>query len=585
LQPEPPAQVPALGGRSEGTWYEIFTGSFCDSNGDGIGDLNGIAMKLDYLNDSNTDRHYENIAKYGECNDSLHVDGIWLTPIMPSPSYHKYDTMDYMAIDPQFGTIMDFQNLLEKCHEHNIKVIIDMVMNHSSDQHEWFKAARREIDEGKPGKYAAYYNFYYGKVPPMNETANWKWSETDHKWYIESRYYKFWGQAAPNAWWEGSFWTGMPDLNWDNQSLREEFEEVVKFWLRLGLDGFRLDATSWPYDFDTFGQMWRDWEGVDGTEKNIELWTWFNDLCHSVNNEVYLVGECWKDEDTIANYYRSGMNYFAFGFLGTVPWALDGHGKDWTNAVISWERRIKTRNPRAVSAVFLSNHDQGRSFYNYGGYDYNGDWRRKMAASLYLLSPGTPFIYYGEEIGLVNYTAHENSHEDSDQRGPMWWSNTNLYATPNPPEKRDWIDGEGYDHRPPPSRKGVEEQLRDEYSLLRHYIRISNIKRQYPWVSYAFKIEGLDAQDPRISAYRVYNPDVRDAEGKYLQSLVVAHNVVNEDVVFNWHDKRIIPDPQRITGLSARDFKWIVNKGTGGDDGKEISMPPYSSAIITEFEE
>jgi glycosidase len=503
---------------------------------------------------------------------------------MPSPSYHKYDTKDYTGIDEQFGTMMDFQNLLEKCHEHGIKLIIDLVMNHSSQDHVWFEKAREEVAAGKPGRYASYYNFYYGKVPPMNETANWKWSDTDNKWYIESRYYNFGAQAAPSAWWEGSFWTGMPDLNWDSQALREEFEDIIKFWLRQGLDGFRLDATSWPYDFDTFGQMWRDWEGVDTAEKNIELWTWFNKTCHSVNDDVYLVGECWKDEGTIANYYRSGMNYFAFGFhdMGTIPWALNGNnGKGWTDSIVSWERKIKIRNPRAVSAIFLSNHDQGRSFYQFGAYDMNGDWNRKMAASLYLLSPGTPFIYYGEEIGLVDFT----DPEDSSHRGPMWWSNTDLYATPHPPERRDWIDNGGYDHRPPPSRKGVEEQLKDEYSLLRHYIRISNIKRQYPWVSYASKIEGLDARDQRISAYRVYNPAVQDADGKYPQSIVVVHNVANDDVVFNWHDKRIIPNPKKALGLSARDYKWTVNIGISGDDGNEISMPPYSSAIITEFEE
>ncbi|MDR1787824.1 MAG: hypothetical protein LBR16_05170, partial [Treponema sp.] len=334
--------------RNEGTWYEIFTGSFADSNGDGIGDLRGITLKLDYLNDSGTVRHAEAVAKDGYCKNSLHIDGIWLTPIMPSPSYHKYDTKDYMDIDPQFGTIEDFRELLEKCHERGIKLIIDLVMNHSSQDHPWFQAARQEINEGKPGRYASYYNFWYGATPPEPETRERKWSDTDNKWYYSARYYRHWAQAAPGVWWEGSFWTGMPDLNWDSAALREEFKEVVKFWLNMGLDGFRLDATSWPYDYYGLGQMTTHYDGFNVDEKNIELWTWFSDLCHSVYDNVYLVGECWKDEGTIANYYRSGMNFFAFQFsdMQTPKWAAEtGNGETWANTLVYWERTIKARNP------------------------------------------------------------------------------------------------------------------------------------------------------------------------------------------------------------------------------------------------
>jgi glycosidase len=582
MQPGPPGAVPDLGGRNEGTWYEIFTGSFYDSNGDGIGDLNGIAMKLDYLNDTNTARHRRELLRDrdgdgnadGICNESLHLDGIWLTPIMPSPSYHKYDTKDYKDIDPQFGTLADFKELLKKCHEHGIKLIIDLVMNHSSQDHPWFQKALEEVRSGNPGRYASYYNFYYGKTPPQHETVEYN---TDYwgKRYISGRYFKQWGNAAPGVWWEGSFWTGMPDLNWDSQALREEFKDIVEFWLNAGLDGFRLDATSWPYDYYGLGQMEHRYDGINVDEKNIELWTWFTKTCQAVNENVYLVGECWKDEGTIANYYRSGMNYFAFQFhdndLKKVNEAVKNNGRWWAYNVVDWERKIKARNPDAVSAIFLSNHDQGRSYYYFPDMGIGKDDARKMGAALYLLSPGTPFIYYGEEIGLIDFS----DQEDSDHRGPMWWSNTDQYGTPSPPEKRDWPV------KAPPSGKGVEEQLKDEHSLLRYYVKISNLKNEYPWLAYGYKIEDLGGLgDNAVGAFRVYNPDKPGPDGSY-QSIVIAHNTDwGTERWFNYYTTSKFV-PHAIHGFSARSNEWFP----AIESNKEIRMPPYSTAIIVEYDE
>jgi alpha-amylase len=572
---EPLSAVPALGGRNEGTWYEIFTGSFADSNGDGIGDLKGIELKLNYLNDSNTASHRHNIETDGVCNDSLHIDGIWLTPIMPSPSYHKYDTKDYKDIDPQFGTLEDFNSLLNACHERGIKLIIDLVMNHSSQDHPWFQEALKEVRAGKPGRYASYYNFYYGKLPPQNETVEYAFERDENlnikgKKYISARYYRQWGRAAENAWWEGSFWTGMPDLNWDSQALREEFKEIIDFWLTAGLDGFRLDATSWPYDLYGLGQMQNAYNGVNVDEKNIELWTWFSEYCRGINKDVYLVGECWKDEGTIANYYRSGMNYFAFGFsdMGTVPWTANGHGTDWTNALVSWERKIKTRNPLAVSAVFLSNHDKGRSAWIWDNDSWWAHRKRKFGASLYLMSPGTPFIYYGEEIGLADHDGN-GVHEDSDHRGPMWWSNADSSLTPNPPEKMQWA------HQASLYNNGVEEQLKDQDSLLRHYIRVINLKKRWPWLAYGYKIEGLPVSDTRLSAYRVVNP------GDTKQSVVIVHSTSpNADISINFTALGFRKTTEVVySGLSA--FTSDIYEGTSDNDYN--NLPGYSTFVFQEF--
>jgi glycosidase len=507
------------------------------------------------------------------------VDGIWLTPIMPSPSYHKYDTKDYKDIDSQFGTLKDFNSLLQACHERGIKLIIDLVMNHSSQDHPWFQEALKEVRAGKPGRYASYFNFYYGKLPPQNETVEYAYERDENlnikgKKYISARYYKHWGKAAENAWWEGSFWTGMPDLNWDSMALREEFKEIIDFWLTAGLDGFRLDATSWPYDYYGLGQMQNAYNGINVDEKNIELWTWFNDYCRSVNPNVYLVGECWKDEGTIANYYRSGMNYFAFGFsdMGTVPWATNGHGTDWTNALVSWERRIKTRNPQAVSALFLSNHDKSRSAWYWDSDPYWAHRKRKFGASLYLMSPGTPFIYYGEEIGLADHDAN-GVYEDYNHRGPMWWSNRDQSLTPNPPEKMQWV------HQSSLYNNGVEEQLKDENSLLRHYIRVVNLKKLYPWLAYGYKIQGLNVNDSRLSAFRVVNPD------NEAQSVVIVHSTSPyDDIGINFADAGFRKTTGvRYDGISAFVPDVFSSADSGTADNSYDSLPGYSTFVFREY--
>jgi len=577
----PSGSVPALGGRNEGTWYQIFTGSWADSNGDGIGDLKGITMKLDYLNDSHTASHHARIERGGVCNNSLHVDGVWLTPIMPSPSYHKYDTTDYKAIDSQFGTMDDFRDLLRECHKRGIKLIIDLVMNHSSEHHPWFQKALEEVRSGTPGRYASYYNFYYGPVPPQQETVEYQYDYWGKR-YISGRYFRQWGNPAPNVWFEGSFWTGMPDLNFDSAYLREEFEDIVDFWLSAGLDGFRLDATSWPYDYYGLGQMSFAYDGFNVDEKNIELWTWFDKICKRINKNVYLVGECWKDEGTIANYYRSGMNFFAFQFcdMGTFSWVLDGgNGYRWANdVVVGWERRIKARNPDAVSAMFLSNHDKQRTFYNYGGNDINGDARRKMVAALYLMSPGTPFIYYGEEIGLVDFAANNEAngvYADADHRGPMWWSNTNQYATPKPPdERRSWAV------KAPPSGKGVEEQLLDGGSLLRFYIKIINLKNRYKWLSYAHNIESVYIEnndnngDGRIAAVRVENP------AKPGQTLLMVQNTDQYSSVTIKLPRQVY----RYYSASVFGNQDDKNENFTGPEGSEFTVYGFSTVIFQEYE-
>ena len=259
------------------TFYEIFVYSFWDSNGDGIGDLAGVTQKLDYLNDGDP-----------ATDSDLGINGIWLMPVMPSNTYHKYDVKDYMAIDPVYGSMEDFEKLVAECGQRGINVIIDLVMNHTSSAHPWFVEAAdylKNLGDGEPDPeacpYVDYYNFHKGI-----QSGYTRLGETD--WYYEA-----------------GFWSEMPDLNLNNENVRKEFEEICRFWLEKGVAGFRLDAVK---------------EFVSGdTEANVEILTWFNDMVKGISPDAYLVGEAWLPQTEYAQYYASGIDsFFDFSFADST---------------------------------------------------------------------------------------------------------------------------------------------------------------------------------------------------------------------------------------------------------------------------
>ena len=201
------------------TFYEIFVGGFSDSNDDGMGDLQGVINRLDYLNDGD--------PKSGK---SLGITGIWLMPVMVSFSYHKYDVIDYKTIDPDYGTMEDMRNLVAECHKRGINIIIDLVLNHTSKYHEWFKQAQQARATGDTAN--PYYDYYSVKIG--NEGVGW---------------YNFATDPNGNKWvYEGNFSSDMPELNYDNPAVKEAVEDIVRFWLSdVGVDGFRLDAVKYFY--------------------------------------------------------------------------------------------------------------------------------------------------------------------------------------------------------------------------------------------------------------------------------------------------------------------------------------------------
>lgn len=364
-------------------YYEIFVRSFYDSDGDGIGDLNGVTQKLDYLQD-------------------LGVTGIWLMPIHPSRSYHKYDVDDYYAIDNDYGTMKDFENLIKEAEKRNIKIIIDLVLNHTSTNHNWFKQAYQAVQRGDlNNKYVKYYNIRSGYAGGYHRIGD------------------------TNYYYEAYFWDQMPDLNMDNPEVRNEVKAIAKFWLDKGVAGFRVDAAMHIY-------------GEANDDKNIEFWTWFADYCKSVKEDVFIVGEVWSNSEKIAKYYQSGMSVFNYylggpnsGQSGAFIRAaiLESDAKNITKAIYDWQRKIKGINENAIDSNFLTNHDNARS----AGQLRKNIYAIKFAAALYLMAPGASFTYYGEEIGMMG------SGKDENFRAPMYWSSTDDEGMTNPPPYMDEV--------------------------------------------------------------------------------------------------------------------------------------------------
>lgn len=361
------------------TWYEVFVYSFADSNGDGIGDLPGLIEKLDYINDKDP----------GTSAD-LGCNGIWLMPIMPSTTYHKYDVTDYLAIDPEYGTMEDFEQLISECHKRGIHVIIDLVMNHSSSQHSWFLAAAeylKGLSEGAEPDvtecpYVDYYNFSREKKGGYCQLPG-----TD--WYYEAQ-----------------FWSEMPDLNLGSEAVRQEFAEIVDFWLNLGVDGFRLDAAKEYYS--------------GSVDANVEVLSWFNTMVKEKKEDAYIVAEVWNDLPTYAKYYASGIDScFDFSFAdsdGVIADAASGRSdaSSYGKALVNLQEALGSYSDSYIDAPFYTNHDMARSAGYYSG-DYSEN-QTKMAEAMNLLMSGSTFLYYGEELGM------KGSGKDENKRAPMYWS-------------------------------------------------------------------------------------------------------------------------------------------------------------------
>ena len=457
--------------------YEIFVSSFYDSNGDGIGDLEGIRKKLDYINDGKAEK-----------GNSLLAKEIWLTPISPSLSYHKYDVMDYKNIDKDFGTLEDFKSLVEDCHKRNIKVIFDLVMNHSSSDHPWFLEATNYLKGLKADEepdfnacpYANYYNFTKKQqdgYAPIEGT----------NWYYEARF-------SPR----------MPDFNLENEAVKNEFKDIFKFWLDIGVDGFRLDAVTYY---------------VTGSiTKNTEILTWLNKTVKEIKPDAYIVGEAWSTESEYGAYYASGVDsFFDFEFSGSdgiIANILKGikPASNFAERMIKADELFSGNNPNYINAPFYTNHDIPRS----AGY-YSGEHRVdliKLAGAMNLLMSGNAFIYYGEELGM------KGSGRDENKRAPMQWAKDSNMAGmckgPKDMEEFEMMYGT------------LEEQAEDKNSIYNYYKDAIKLRHSFPVIARGKTklydgFENLDSET--VSAFTRNMPD--DSYESVLVVINTSENSIN----------------------------------------------------------
>ena len=413
-------------------YYEVFVYSFCDSDGDGIGDIQGLISKLDYINDGDP-----------TTDTDLGCTGIWLMPIMPSTTYHKYDVLNYKDIDSQYGTLEDFEQLIAECDERGINVIIDLVLNHSSSQHKWFKEATnylKNLGDAEPSiedcKYFDYYHF-------QKESASGYTKVSGTDWYYECQ-----------------FWSEMPDMNLGSELVREEFEDITSFWLEKGVSGFRLDAAKEFYS--------------GNNAANIEVLTWFNDYVKGINEDAYIVAEVWNNMETYSQYLSSGIDrVFNFDFSDTAGIIANSikhlSGKNastYGKEVAKIDAVLGEQNKNYVDAPFYTNHDQARSAGYYSGqYAEN---QTKMAIALNQMMTGNTFLYYGDELGM------KGSGQDENKRCAMQW-----YAD-------DTADGMCVGPNPNPidmKYGSLEEQSENPYSIFNFTRNAIKLRNQYPIIA------------------------------------------------------------------------------------------------------
>ena len=491
-------------------FYQIFVNSFCDSNGDSVGDIPGIISKLDYLNDGEPEK-----------GDDLGIDGIWLTPIAKSSSYHKYNVEDYCSIDPDFGTMADFEKFIAECNKRGINVITDLVVNHSSNKHEWFEKACEEIKQGNLDGYAKYYHI----VKEEDKTTG---------------YYLIQGT---DYYYEANFSDTMPELNLSNPDVRAEIKKIMKFWFDKGVAGFRLDAIKY---YDTGGD--------DGKE----FCKWLCDTAHELKKDSYIVGENWSGTTQISEWYQSGIdsqfNFPMSSAIGDyVTTVRTGNVKKLYTTMQSWQKKIQAKNKNAIDSPFLSNHDMVRSAASL----VNNLENEKLAAMFYMFSPGTPYIYYGEEVGMLG----SDKDNDGTYRLPMPWEG-NEFDEINVPGVVGITSEDDY------VVTTVKDAQKDDNSLFKTYQQIIKLKLQNPEIARGTITKIIETSENYAAGY------VIEYDGK---KIIVFCNA-DKTETFSGEVSKSDCDYSGIAGqVTARD----VNDSTQAKlEASTLTVPPMTVVIL-----
>ena len=538
------------------TVYQIYPKSFYDTDGDGLGDLKGVTAKLDYIKE-------------------LGVDYIWLTPFFVSPQKDNgYDVEDYYNIDPRYGTMEDFDELAKEAEKRGIRLMLDMVFNHTSTRHEWFQKALAG-DE----KYKNYYIFKKGKKPGVPPT-NWDSKFGGNAWeYVE----KF------DEYYLHLFDVTQADLNWDNEEVRKEVQNIVKFWMKKGVKGFRFDVVnliskgSFEDDFEGDGRrFYTDGPNIHKYLKEL------NETTFGTDAEIITVGE--MSSTSIENCYQYAgaesnelsmvfsFHHLKVDFMGNEKWVLVPFDfQKLKNIIFEWQTKMSQHN--AWNAVFWCNHDQPRVVSRFGNTEKYWKESAKMLATVVHCLRGTPYIYQGEEIGMTNagFTdisqykdveslnhfrilqekglTEDNAysilqvHSRDNSRTPMQWNNKeNAGFTNGTP----WIEViKNY------KDINAESQIDDENSVFAYYKKLVKLRKDEDAISYG-DFQSMAENHKEIFAYkRQYNGE----------TIIVVNNFYGKEVLWD-------------TEMDLSGYKCILSNYNDSKVDRVLKLRPYESIVL-----
>ncbi|WP_420640647.1 alpha-amylase family glycosyl hydrolase [Candidatus Leptofilum sp.] len=488
-------------------FYEIFVRSFYDTDGDGIGDLNGVIEKLDYLNDGDP-----------TTTDDLGVTGIWLMPITVSPSYHGYDVTDYFQVDPEYGTNEDFLRLMDEAHARGIRVIVDLVLNHTSTQHPWFIESQN----------------------PDSEFRDWYiWAE-ENPGYRGPDGQVVW-HNNPSGYYYGVFWSGMPDLNYENPNVTFAMFDAARFWLEdMNVDGFRLDAIK---------HMIEEGQGQQNTPSTHEWLQEFYRFYKAVEPNALTVGEAWTGTQQVVDYTGDEVD-IAFQFFLAED-ILNSANAGLASIYADTLREVYDSFPANQYATFITNHDQNRIMSQLD----EDEGKVRVAAAILLTTPGVPFIYYGEEIGMTGIKP------DEDIRLPMQWDSNSpnvgfTEGTPWRPAAADFPE------------RSVARQIDDPDSLLSLYRDLTHLRNEHE----ALRVGNwtlVEAGSPRLLTF------LRQTEN---ETVLVVINVNRNPVQADDYNLDLALDGE-VTAVSLYGLEPNGNPTSGGYVPFD-EIPPQSVHIL-----
>lgn len=538
----------------EATVYQIYPRSFKDSDGDGVGDLKGIISKLDYIK-------------------SLGIDAVWLNPIYTSPNDDNgYDISDYREIMEDFGTMEDFDLLLKEMHKRNIKLIMDLVVNHSSDEHEWFKQSRSSRDN----KYRDYYHWW----PAEKGKPTYRWSFFD----VNSEAWKY--DAQTDAYYLHYFSQKQPDLNWENPKVRQEVYDIMRFWLNKGIDGFRMDAFQFASKDTTWPEL------PKGYEKNIIKYYGVGPHLHEylqeMNREVFSkydimtvsegAGSSPEDAIQFVDPDRKELD-MAYHFESVD---IGNHVKDFGLAKYKqiFSRYDETFKEKGWLSIFLANHDQPRMVSKFG--NDTAEFRElssKMLSTFVMTMRGTPYYYYGDELGMVNIRFNDiNDYNDVETRNKYtqiknaggdldaYMENRKQTSRENgrTPFQWDTTENAGFTTGKPWLKVNsnhniinAEAQEKDPNSVLNYFRQLVQLRKQDLTLVYgAYTL--LDKDNPDVFAY------TRELDGKKLL------------ILLNFSEK----NTTYTLPISTAKSKIILDNYSNTKKIKKNTLRPYEAVIL-----